>query len=73
MAKRLYLPGYAFFLTVLIRGTLAWAAVAVLAPSGTAQLQFAELSKQHLPADEDHTWAATLGCADNEQSYLPDL
>ena len=63
-AKRLNVQACALFLAVLTRGTLAWAALAVLGPSGIAQLQFDELRKQYLPRDREVTRAVALGDVD---------
>ena len=52
------------FPALLVRGTIAWAALAILAPSGIAQLQFDELFKQHIPPNSDDTYAVVLGDVD---------
>ena len=65
MAKILRLPACAFFLAALAPGTLAWVALAVLAPSGIAQ-QFDSLGKQHLAPDVDDTRAVALGDVDGD-------
>ncbi len=49
------------FQTSRIRGTLTWAALAVLAPSVLAQRQFDELRKQYLPPDGAYTLAMAIG------------
>ncbi len=69
MTKIRSLPACAFFRASLTRGTLAWAALAVLAPSAIGQLQFDELRKgqrQHLPPDSDLTLAVALGDVDGD-------
>ena len=66
MTKVSSLPKRDFFLAPLTRGALAWAALAVLAPSAIAQLQFDELSKQHLPPDGADTRAVALGDVDGD-------
>ncbi len=65
MAKMLSLAACAFP-AALTRGTLGWAALVVLAPSGIAQLQFDDLRKQHLLPDSDRTGALALGDVDGD-------
>ena len=50
----------------LTRGLLALAALAMLASSAIAQVQFDELRKRHFPPDSDQTSAVAIGDVDGD-------